>query len=65
VTKSTYRKLKAIWIIGSAAMIAMVVASWMRLLPFSWFLLLILVVGGPAAFSGWILRDQEYQELPD
>ncbi len=65
MTKSGYRKLKAIWLIGSAVMLAAVVGGWLRVVPFGWFLVLVVVVGGPAAVSGWVLRDQNFEELPD
>ena len=65
MTKRGYRALKAVWIIGTAALLAGVVGSWLRFMPFGWFLFLIVVVGVPATISGWVLRDQNFEELPD
>jgi uncharacterized membrane protein YbaN (DUF454 family) len=65
VTKRTYRALRAIWIIGSAVLVAAVVGGWLHVVPFGLFLLLIIVVGGPAAFAAWVLQDQNFEELPD
>jgi hypothetical protein len=65
VTKRSYRRLKAIWIVGSAALLVALVGGWLRVVPFGWFLMLIIVVGGPAAVAGWLLRDQNFQELPE
>jgi hypothetical protein len=65
VTKRTYRRLRAIWIIGSAVLGAAVVGGWFHVVPFGLFLLLIILVGGPAAFAGWVLHDQNFQELPE
>jgi hypothetical protein len=65
VTKATYRKLRAVWWIGSAVLVGAVVAGWLRMIPFGLVSALIIVVGGAAAFAGWVLRDQNLEELPD
>jgi hypothetical protein len=65
VTKRSYRRLRATWIVGSAILLAAVVGGWLHVMPFGLFLLLIVIVGAPAAISGWILRDQNFEELPE
>jgi hypothetical protein len=65
VTKTTYRRLKAVWIFGSAVGFAAIVAGWLQAIPFGLVFLAILVPGGAAAFAGWVLRDQNFEELPD
>ena len=65
MTKTGYRKLKAVWILGSAVMVAAVVASWLKLIPIGLLFAAILIFGGAAAFAGWVLHDQNFEELPD
>ena len=65
MTKSTYRKLKAIWMLGSATGLAAVVAGWLKLIPFGAVFAAILFFGGAAAFAGWVLRGQDFEELPE
>jgi hypothetical protein len=65
VTKSTYRRLKTVWILGSAVALAAVIASWLKLIPIGGVFAAFIVCGGPAAFAGWVLRDQNFEELPE
>ena len=65
MTKATYRKLRAVWWIGSVALVGGVVAGWLRVIPFGLLFAMFIVVGGPAAFAGWVFRDQNFEELPE
>jgi hypothetical protein len=65
VTKATYRKLKLVWVLGSALCLAAVAAGWMKAIPFGAAFAAVVVFGGGAAFSGWVLRDQNLEELPE
>ena len=65
MTKGTYRRLKAVWVLGSAVILAAVVAGWLKLEPFGVLLAAIFIFGGAAAFAGWVLRDQNFEELPE
>jgi hypothetical protein len=65
VTKAGYRKLRVVWAVGSALALAAIVAGWLKLIPFGVVFAAIIVFGGPAAFSGWVLRDQDFKELPE
>jgi hypothetical protein len=46
-------------------MFAAVVAAWLRVIPFWGAFAAIIVAGGPAAFAGWVVRDQDFEELPE
>ena len=65
MTKTTYRKLKAIWVLGSAAAVAAVAAGWLKAISFGAVLAAVLIFGGGAAYAGWVLRDQNFGELPE
>ena len=65
MTKSGYRWLRAVWVIGGVVGVAAVVASWLKLIPFGLVFAAVIVFGGLAAFAGWVLRDQNLEELPE
>jgi hypothetical protein len=65
VTKGTYRKLKVVWLLGSAIGLAAITAGWLKMLPFGAVFAVVLVFGGAAAFAGWARRDQNFEELPE
>jgi hypothetical protein len=57
--------LKAIWLLGSAALLAAVIGGWLRFIPFGVVFAAVIVFGGAAAIAGWVLRDQNFEELPE
>ena len=65
MTRATYRKLKVVWLLGSAVMIVAVIVGWLRMIPIGAVFATIIIFGGAAAVSGWVLRDQKFEELPE
>ena len=65
MTRSSYKKLRAIQWLGSALMLALVVCSWLNLVSVGFVVIALVLVGLPTALAAWLLRDQNFTELPE
>ena len=64
MTRATYRKLNAVRWVGAAVLLPLIVGGWLRLVPIGLIFVTMIVVGFSAAIAAWVIRDQDYEELP-
>jgi hypothetical protein len=64
VTRSTYKRLRAIQWIGGGACACVVILSWFAAIVPAVAFATFVFLGFPAAIAGWLLRDQNFEEMP-
>jgi hypothetical protein len=64
VTRAAYKKLRAVQWIGGAVCLCVLITSWLNAVPPYVLVGVLIAFGFPASIAAWVLRDQNFEEMP-